>query len=59
MSQMNEESEGSNVVGDGKVDINPTGVKLGEPQRRKIEDDVRAALKERAEKNFSRGQKKQ
>lgn len=59
MSQMNEENEGSNVVGGGKVDTNPTGVKLGEPQRRKIEDDMRAALKERAVKNFSKGSKKQ
>lgn len=59
MSQMNEESEGSNVVGDGKVDMNPTGVRLGEPARRKIEDEMKTALKERAAKNFKKVSKKQ
>ena len=62
MSQINEETAavtGSNVVGDGKVDMNVTGGKLGEPKRRKIADEMSASLKERAARNFKKEPKKQ
>lgn len=61
MSQINEEAEGSNVVGDGsKVDLNPTGVaaKHGEPIRRKVVEEMKTSLKERASRLF-KGTKKQ
>lgn len=62
MSQMNEEAAagegGSNTVGSDKVDMNPTGVKIGDDVKRRMADEMAKRVKESASRVYAATTKK-